>query len=70
MTEALSAAVAWARTMPRIRRVWAVCDVDNRASARVMEKAGLVFEGVLRRWAVHPNISPVPRDCTCYAATW
>jgi RimJ/RimL family protein N-acetyltransferase len=70
MTEALSAAVAWARGTPRIRRVWAVCDIDNRASARVMEKAGLVLEGVLRRWAVHPNIADVPRDCACYAATW
>ena len=70
MTEALSAAVAWARTTPRFRRVWAVCDVDNRASARVMEKAGLGFEGVLHRWIVHPNIDDAPRDCACYAATW
>jgi RimJ/RimL family protein N-acetyltransferase len=70
MTETLAGAVAWARAAPRIRRVWAVCDIDNRASARVMEKSGLVFEGVLRRWAVHPNIADEPRDCTCYAATW
>jgi [ribosomal protein S5]-alanine N-acetyltransferase len=70
MTEALSAVVALARATSRIRRVWAVCDVDNHASARVMEKAGLVFEGVLRRWAMHPNIADVPRDCSCYAATW
>ena len=70
MTEALSAAVAWARTTQRLHRLWAVCDVDNRASARVMEKSGLVFEGVLRRWAMHPNIADVPRDCACYAATW
>jgi ribosomal-protein-alanine N-acetyltransferase len=70
MTEALSAAVAWARTTRHLHRLWAVCDVDNRASARVMEKAGLVFEGVLRRWAMHPNISDGPRDCACYAATW
>jgi [ribosomal protein S5]-alanine N-acetyltransferase len=70
MTEALSAAVAWARTTPHLHRLWAACDVDNRASARVMEKAGLAFEGVLRRWAMHPNIADVPRDCACYAATW
>jgi [ribosomal protein S5]-alanine N-acetyltransferase len=70
MTEALSAAVAWAHTTPHLHRLWAVCDVDNRASARVMEKSGLVFEGVLRRWAMHPNIADVPRDCACYAATW
>jgi [ribosomal protein S5]-alanine N-acetyltransferase len=70
MTEALAAAVAWARNTSRIRRVWAVCDVENRASVRVMEKAGLAFEGVLRRWAMHPNIADIPRDCACYAATW
>ena len=66
----LSAAVAWAHTRPHLHRLWAVCDVDNRASARVMEKSSLVFEGVLRRWAMHPNIADVPRDCACYAATW
>jgi ribosomal-protein-alanine N-acetyltransferase len=70
MTEALTAAVAWAHAAPGIHRVWAVCDIGNRASARVMEKSGLAFEGVLRRWAVHPNIADLPRDCACYAATW
>ena len=32
-----------------------------------MEKAGLTFEGVFRRYAVHPNLSPEPRDCRIYA---
>jgi [ribosomal protein S5]-alanine N-acetyltransferase len=50
-----------------IYRVWAVCDVDNPASARVMEKAGMTFEGRLRRWIVHPNVSALPRDVLCYA---
>lgn len=36
-------------------------------SARVMEKAGLVREGILRRWLIHPNISGYPRDCYSYA---
>lgn len=40
-----------------------VCDVDNPASARVMEKAGMTREGILRRWHIAPNISPEPRDC-------
>ena len=70
MTEALSAAVAWARTTSRFRRVWAVRDVENHASGRVMQKAGLEFEGILRRWLVHPNIEDAPRDCACHAATW
>jgi [ribosomal protein S5]-alanine N-acetyltransferase len=32
-----------------------------------MEKAGMTLEGTLRRWFVHPNISPEPRDCRVYA---
>lgn len=67
MPEALSAVVQWALSQPSIYRVWAVCDVDNAASARVLEKVGMQREGVLRRWIVHPNISAEPRDSLCYA---
>jgi ribosomal-protein-alanine N-acetyltransferase len=35
-----------------VARVAAVCDVENMASARVLEKAGLVREGHLRRYIV------------------
>ena len=66
MTEALGAAVAWALSAPDVYRIGAVCDVDNPASARVMEKAGLIREGLLRRWMVHPNVSAEPRDCFIY----
>ena len=48
-------------------RIGAVCDVENRASARVMEKAGLEREGILRRWIIHPNVGFEPRDCFSYA---
>jgi ribosomal-protein-alanine N-acetyltransferase len=70
MTEVLSAAVTWARATSRFCRVWAVCDVENRASARAMETAGLTCAGTLHRWIVHPNIDAAPRDCARYAATW
>jgi RimJ/RimL family protein N-acetyltransferase len=52
---------------PAMYRVWAVCDAENIASARVMEKAGMSFEGVFRRYQVHPNLSQEPRDARCYA---
>jgi RimJ/RimL family protein N-acetyltransferase len=65
--EALSRLVEWALTQPGIWRAAAFCDIENRASARVMEKAGMAFEGVLRRWSLHPNVSPKPRDCLSYA---
>jgi RimJ/RimL family protein N-acetyltransferase len=32
-----------------------------------MEKAGMQREGILKRWSIHPNISPEPRDSYCYA---
>jgi ribosomal-protein-alanine N-acetyltransferase len=69
MTEALTEVVEWALSQPPVFRIGGVCDVENVGSARVMEKAGLVREGVLRRWIMHPNISDEPRDCFSYART-
>jgi ribosomal-protein-alanine N-acetyltransferase len=69
MTEALTEVVAWALAQPSIFRIGSVCDVENVGSARVMEKAGLIREGRLRRWLTHPNISNEPRDCFLYALT-
>ena len=67
MTEALQPLVNWAINQPEIYRVWAVCDYENLASARVLEKIGMTREGILRRWLIHPNLSNEPRDCLCYA---
>jgi RimJ/RimL family protein N-acetyltransferase len=69
MTETVCAVVEWALSDPEIFRVWAVCDIENTASARVMEKAGMKREGVLRRWSIHPTRSSEPRDCYSYAIT-
>jgi [ribosomal protein S5]-alanine N-acetyltransferase len=69
MTEAVRAVVEWTLAQPEIFRVWAVCDVENPASARVMEKAAMKREGVLRRWSLHPTRSAEPRDCYSYAIT-
>lgn len=67
MTEALIGVVGWALRQPSVWRIGDVCDLENLASARVMEKAGLEREGVLRRWSVHPNLDEAPRDCFSYA---
>lgn len=69
MTEAARVLVEWALSHPEIFRVWAVCDVENASSVKLLERIGLHREGVLRRWIVHPNISSEPRDCYCYAIT-
>jgi RimJ/RimL family protein N-acetyltransferase len=67
MTEALNRIAEWGLRLPTVFRIGAVCDVDNLASARVLEKSGFVREGLLRRWLVHPNISDQPRNCYSYA---
>jgi [ribosomal protein S5]-alanine N-acetyltransferase len=69
MPEALQAVVDLFWSDPAVFRIWAICDVENPASARVLEKIGMVREGTLRRFVMHPNISPEPRDAYCYALT-
>ena len=67
MTEAVIALRDWSLAQPSIFRFWSYGDVDNHASRRVMEKAGMQFEGILHRWVIHPNISDTPRDAFCCA---
>ncbi|MHA3774047.1 GNAT family N-acetyltransferase [Verrucomicrobiota bacterium sgz303538] len=67
MTEAAKAIISTMFKDEGIVRVWAVVDVDNAQSARVLEKAGMQREGLLRRWSLHPNISDLPRDCWSYS---
>lgn len=61
--EALGYLVDWALAQPTVYRAWAYCDVENTASVRVMEKAGMTREGILRRWHICPTLGPEPRDC-------
>ena len=65
--EALAFLVEWSLAQPTLHRAWAYCDVENPASVRVMEKAGMVREGVLRRWHICPTLGPEPRDCVVCA---
>jgi RimJ/RimL family protein N-acetyltransferase len=67
MTEALRKIIEWALDQNDVYRVWAICDTENNASTRVMEKAGMQKEGILRRWTILPNMGDEPRDCYCYS---
>lgn len=66
-TEAVTPIASWALAQPRIYRVWAMCDVENAASARVLEKVGMKREGIMRRSQMHRGVSTEPRDSYCYA---
>jgi len=66
-TEALGAMVATARPLG-VRRLYALCHHEHRASARVLEKCGFSLEGRLRAYAEFPNLVPgEPQDVACYA---
>lgn len=67
MPEAINVLATAALATPAFFRVQATCDVNNRNSARVLEKAGFQREGRLERFVVHPNISPEPGPSYMYA---
>ena len=52
---------------PAVYRISAICHVDNARSARVLERAGLSFEGRLVRHTIFPNISTEPQDVLQFA---
>jgi RimJ/RimL family protein N-acetyltransferase len=66
-TEALKFLTDWSLAQREIFRAWAYCEAGHTASVRVMEKAGLAREAVLRRWQVFPNLGPESRDCVICA---
>jgi [ribosomal protein S5]-alanine N-acetyltransferase len=52
----------------RIRRLHALCHPHNRASARVLAKAGFQFEAILHGHTVFPNSgSTEPQDVELWA---
>ena len=67
MPEALGEVCRAAFADARIFRVQALCDEENRRSARVLEKVGMQYEGRLRSYGYHPNRSDLPRDCLMYS---
>ncbi len=55
-TEAVKAVIAFGFQRMGLHRVQATCAIENIASARVMEKAGMQFEGVLRGYMLKKGV--------------
>jgi [ribosomal protein S5]-alanine N-acetyltransferase len=51
MTEAVKAVICFGFHVMMLNRIQATCMVENPASARVMQKAGMEYEGTLREYA-------------------
>ena len=60
-TEALQAMVALARALG-LNKLEAICHLEHRASARVMEKCGFRLEGILHGHTEFPNLTPGTRS--------
>ena len=66
-TETLLAMVEVARQLGLVR-LYALCHVDHRPSAHVLEKCDFLREGILRRYARFPNLAgDMPCDVLCYS---
>jgi RimJ/RimL family protein N-acetyltransferase len=66
-TEASSLLVGWLSRQSSVLRIWATTDAENIRSAKVLERVGLLREGVLRMATYRPNIGGLPRDTAVYA---
>ncbi|MBN1652922.1 MAG: GNAT family N-acetyltransferase [Deltaproteobacteria bacterium] len=65
-TEVLEKMVCIARELA-VRRIYALCHPDHRASQRVLEKGGFEREAILRCYTEFPNLrSGEPNDVLCY----
>lgn len=65
-TEATRALLEFGFSRLGLQRIAGTCHPDNRGSARVMEKAGMRFEGCMR---CHMLVRGRPRDSLLFAAT-
>ena len=65
-SEALAAVIRHGFEVMRLERVEAFHILENPASGRVMEKAGMAFEGVLRSYL---KVDDTYRDTKVYSIT-
>jgi len=65
-TEAVRTMLSWLRNQPQIYRVWAVTDQENKASGRVLTKAGMRREALIKNWIQFINQGNRAKDCDFY----
>lgn len=63
MTEVLNKVLEHVFTNTIIKSIEAFCDVENKASTRVLEKAGMKLIEMKKDYVFHPNVCNEPRDC-------
>lgn len=59
--------ITWLLEQPAIQRVWAVSDLQNYSSIKILEKLSFQNEGILRKWLVLPVFNNQSRDCYVFS---
>jgi ribosomal-protein-alanine N-acetyltransferase len=70
MTEAVKEVICFGFEKMQLNRIQGICEVANTASARVMEKAGMQFEGVLRSYIQHDGRPLDMKMCSIIRNEW
>lgn len=65
-TETVIALLKQLITLNGVYRIWTFVDVENTASQRVLQKAGLEEEARLTKWHRFVNQNNQPKDCVLY----
>lgn len=65
-TEATKCLLNYLSTQQGIFRIWACCAIENKASAKVLERSGMLLEATVKDWVVFPNLNNESRDCLFY----
>ncbi len=65
-TEVCKTMMTLLKALPRVFRIGTYVDTENTASARVLEKSGLVLEAKLDKWSRFVNQGNQPKDCFLY----
>jgi ribosomal-protein-alanine N-acetyltransferase len=65
-TEVCKTMMTLLKQQPGVFRIGTYVDARNVASARVLEKAGLVLEAKLEKWSRFVNQGNEPKDCFLY----
>jgi len=65
-SEAAKCIVQYLASRNEYYRIWACCALENKASSRVLENAGMIREALIAKWVSFPNLNNKSLDCYFY----
>ncbi len=65
-TEATKCIVQYLVSRNEYYRIWACCALENKPSTKVLEKAGMIREALIKKWVNFPNMNKESLDCYFY----